>query len=546
MSSTRRATDGAFHPSRYSRDPEFRYGLPFTCVAPVARQILKNRPADRELVWFVQYLSHQEGGLAAVAEDLVANSSQLFGTKTMTDLSKSPDENYSLSEMEKIRAELPFGLRSEFPLPGKETKAVRIAIFKNCEQIQRDQQSVDSDDLPPHEREIIEGGIQRLRDANRLNQEFLDETENRASNLFSSYTVQKLRQVCIAAAQSDRQPGETTLERELSELCTNPKWQWEAGGPWYFANMLNVLREYKRQRDADHNGLVMTPVVRQVQDLLDYTLAAGGLNLMIGPGNVGARYAARELCRRQSGRVRVFDCPATNDEASFYRGIGKALGGNFTNYKNVQIRERVSELLQSGDLALMVTSSQNLWPQKNLREAFPGRLAWLMEQTEAGAAVCLISGPQFFMQKRSCEKCGWDSPEFASRIHAEALPETLSVEDLTAIAQCALPTASADDCENIAIGAVGSERYLASVDAVVKRAKILSDRAGRNHQTEEDVAQAIHFVSQSDRLLSSAGRKPSQGSMPRKPINAERSFARELTLTTRNRISRLDGKESHV
>lgn len=162
----------------------------------------------------------------------------------------------------------------------------------------------------------------------------------------------------------------------------------------------------------------------------------------------------------------------------------------------------------------------------NLREAFPRRLAWLLEQVEKGARVCMISGPQFFMQKRSCEKTGWDSPELLGRIYARALPESLTAEELGAIAQAVLPQASAEDCETIAIGAIAEGEYLASVEQVIKTAKYLAGKAGRIELEAGDINTAIKTVNQSGNLLRQAVEqkdKPRPGRMVRqtaKPLPA--------------------------
>jgi len=266
---------------------------------------------------------------------------------------------------------------------------------------------------------------------------------------------------------------------------------------------------------------VVTSVGKIVQEAIEYTDATGGLTLIKGNANLGSKYAARNLCEQNPGRFRFIEVPPTNDEASFFRAIGRSLGGNWLTYKNNQITERIEPILRSGDLTLVLWAAQNLWPQKNLREAFPGRLAWLISQTENGAKVCLISGPQFFMQKRPCEKSAWDSPLFAQSIgNTCELPDSLSVEDLARVARENLPAASDDDCETIAIFAVGSQRYLASIEAVSKRAKYLADKAGRKEQTPNDIRMAMDFVNQSDTLLAAALAEHTAAAKPRRSASS--------------------------
>jgi hypothetical protein len=218
----------------------------------------------------------------------------------------------------------------------------------------------------------------------------------------------------------------------------------------------------------------------------------------------------------------MVDVPPSNDEASFYRAIAEAVGlGNYLNYKNVQIKERVEFVLREGGIFLVLNHAERLWPQKNLREAFPGRLAWLLDQVANGAAVCLISGPQFFMQQRACEKTGWNSPELQMQIaNTVQLPASLSVEDVTAIARIALPGLTEKFLSAVAVVAVSSKRYLASIEAIVKRAQYIAKQNGRQQCDTKDITAAISFVNQSDNLLRNL-LSGTQKIAPTRPITAE-------------------------
>jgi hypothetical protein len=128
------------------------------------------------------------------------------------------------------------------------------------------------------------------------------------------------------------------------------------------------------------------------------------------------------------------------------------------------------------------------------------------------------------MQKRSCDKTGWDSPELKNRIaHIEALPESLTIEELTAVARVVLPDATVEDCEVIASGAVASGKYLVNVENIAKRAKYLAEKSGRIELDASDIEQAILYVGRSDTLLRQTldqneparpGRKPKQSIQP--------------------------------
>jgi hypothetical protein len=98
MSSTRRAKDNsAFHQSRFASSPEFERGLMGNLVAK--RCALLNDNTDRELVWFIQFLSHQEGGLSAIAKDLILKYSSRIQTHEMAKIGITLGNIYSADEV---------------------------------------------------------------------------------------------------------------------------------------------------------------------------------------------------------------------------------------------------------------------------------------------------------------------------------------------------------------------------------------------------------------------------------------------------------------
>lgn len=503
MSTRKAQDDSVFHQCRYASAPEFERGLIANLVA--RRCAVLDAPADRELVWFVQYLSHQPGGLAAVAGELLTSYADRIGTRTMLKTGRSTVQNYSGDVMRSIRLELPAGMRHRFPLRGElksEIRELRSQYDRFASQAERARALRAAS-------EIYFSNAAECADLITSQREEKEKREREtAASQPSSYPAATLRELCRKmavegqAANGDA-PATFNLERELAEMCLNPDWNFAAGGPWYFADLVNVLREYQQHWAAEKSKAVITAVGRKVHDTLDYTVQAGILSLLTGSASLGQSFAARQWCDAHPGQARICDVPPSNDEASFYRAIARAIGlGNFLNYKNVQIRERVEYVLQNGGICLVLNHAENLWPQKNLREAFPGRLAWLFDQVAKGASACMIAGPQFFMQQRTCEKTGWNSPEFRKKIdHLDRLPDSLSVEDVTAIARAMLPEASAKYQAAVAIYAVGQQRDLAALEAISKRAQFLAQRAGRTERTAEDVVSALKFVSGSDQLL---------------------------------------------
>jgi hypothetical protein len=70
MSNTRQSTSGTgFRQERFCSSIEFERGLMANLVARRCSRLI--RPEDRKLIWFLQLLSHQDGGLEKSVEDFI-------------------------------------------------------------------------------------------------------------------------------------------------------------------------------------------------------------------------------------------------------------------------------------------------------------------------------------------------------------------------------------------------------------------------------------------------------------------------------------------
>jgi hypothetical protein len=454
MSSTRKAKDDSvFHQSRYASAPQFERGLVAYLVA--RRCALVDDKADRELIWFIQYLSHQEGGLAAIAKDLIAKYADRIQTRQMVEMKLKPGKICNADQVRKLRSE--FGC--QFILKGEQ-------------------------------RDYLNGGFYII-DENESddcfdNSDISESEKQRASKHPNCYPATAFFEACLECA-SDR------LENELKEICLDPSHSLE-NGPWYFPTLIETLHDYKTEFvKARSAGVVTTALGEKVSEVLDYTAYSRGLTLMQGDARLGKSFAARQWCAQHPGNSRFVEVPDGNDDASFFRDIARALGlGNFLNYKVVQIRERVEAVLLTGDILLIFDEAHRLFPQTHFRAGYPKRMVWVMTMANAGVPICMISTPQFFATQKVLEKNGWNSAQLTGRIsHYESLPADLSAEDLIAVAKSVLPEANAQVLRALAVYARSSARYLAAIDSISKRARYIATREGRDTATTDDVRKAM-------------------------------------------------------
>jgi hypothetical protein len=90
MSSTRKAKDGAvFQQARFASSPEFERGLIANLVA--RRASVLDAADDRDLVWFIHYLSHQAGGLSSAVKDFVSKYAGCIPEAAMRELGEKKD-----------------------------------------------------------------------------------------------------------------------------------------------------------------------------------------------------------------------------------------------------------------------------------------------------------------------------------------------------------------------------------------------------------------------------------------------------------------------
>ena len=226
----------------------------------------------------------------------------------------------------------------------------------------------------------------------------------------ASYPASDFFERCREAAESN----DGGLEKYLRDLCLDPAIKLADGGPWYFVQLVAVLREMQNDwSKTKRAGIVTTALGAKVCEVLDYTAYSRGLTFLQGNARLGKTFAARAWCEQRPGLARFVEVPPSNDDSAFFRALARGLGlGNFLNYKTTDIRERVESVLLTGNILLVLDEAHRLWPQVNLRYGFPGRINWVMAMANQNVPICCIATPQFIeMQKAAAEKSRWNSAQ---------------------------------------------------------------------------------------------------------------------------------------
>lgn len=493
MSSTRRATDrSVLRQERFASSPARNSPLMANLVAKRVEDLVVGW--QRALVWWIQWRSLQRGGLGALAEDLMRTFPERVATKSMIEFGTKPGTVYTADMVRQVREELDGGGCCGFLLKGEDDPFAQVL------------------GLPYNARA--------------------------ASNRPETYPVESFVEECRKAAAD--------LPLILAQICLDPAIDIEAFEPWFFPGLVRSLVELqKAQAAASQKGLVTTDVGRRLNDALEYARASRCLVLADGPARTGKTFAVKAWAARRPGTCRIVQVPPSNDMKGWFRAIAASLGVSVNlNSKALDLRERVEEVLLSGDIMLVFDEGHYLWPQTTRPTSMPDRVNWLMVAlVNNNVPVAIITTPQFYHAQKSIERLtGWSSEQFMGRIgHVERLPERIGKKDLIAVARSFLGDGLDDVVLAVATYAATSSRHLASIEAIARRAKFLAGADGRDAIEEDDVRRAMgESVLPSDRGLiealevpAAAGRSGGRSARRARPVSVPTSGLSEPDLSGR-------------
>jgi hypothetical protein len=450
MSNTRRTnTPGIIKQERFASSQEYERGLMANLVAK--RCSVLERAEDRELIWALQLLSHRPGGLKKLTSDLMASFPERIATDSMRKFDMKPGQIYTAEQVRIVREEI--GGRA-FPLKGEiDIERAGMGVF-------------------------LEDSAERRANLQR------------EARLFpSNYPAADFVKCCREAAAAG-------LEKHLLTLCLDPALPVADGSPWYFPALLSALREFLAGRLGSHcRQTVVTSLSERVHEALDYTSQTGSMSLIEGQARFGKSHSAKDWCERHPGRARYVQLESSRDEMSFFRTIAKALGVSINlNSKAQELRQRIEDTLQGGDLVIVVDEAHYLWPNMIDSRTLPARINWILTAlVNNSVPVALVTTPQFLRNQKEFEtRTRWTSEQLTGRIgHYEPLPVALTPEDLHKVAAALLPDASEQTLEALVVYAQASTKYLAGIRHAVDRAGFIAGKDGRDKIQFSDVKRAL-------------------------------------------------------
>ena len=427
---------------------------------PVQRQI-QERPRLVEMMWFIQAMSFQPGGLAKFAEDLLATFPERIGTVTMQ---KAFGREYTLDERIAVWNEIPDQVR---PPAGQED-------IQQCQDEPDNMFAIELARLQARNRLQIEDAMRECG-AEYFRHLCREKAMNRLPGYLYSICTQKTRGFGFSPDIAEEASYFEGYNEDDSCLPRR----------WYFPSVVECILEMMDRRAADAGkGLAMTEVARQVFDALDYAQAEKVMVRIVGPSRFGKTEALQAWCDMRPGLARLVRVPCSNSMAGLFKRIGEAMGVDCSYGSNVsRLQERVEFVIQHSGLFLVLDEAHFLIPQTYNETTAPSRLNWVRtEIVDRGLPVAIAVTPQSFDSavSRFVKKTRYTMEQFFGRnFLTRKLPDALSKADMLAVARIHFPDMDDDAIGYIACEATLSENYLQAVAGIAKLARWKASKANR-------------------------------------------------------------------
>jgi hypothetical protein len=414
------------------------------------REIREN-PEYLEMLWFLQAMSMEPGGLVKFAKDLITQFPDHIGTKTMLQIGKPSQGRYKAEEAVLILAEIKRHTRRSTWL---------------------------SHVLEPSDFKEIEKGESEFAKENQAALEYMEHSF--------------LYRTCMETAEAE-------LPWILAQYCDNPAWSLSGGqcrNAWFISDATNlVLRMMHLWENRVSDQVAKTEVTAKIFEGLDYAKSESIPALIEGNPRVGKTESLEKWCRKRPGIARLVTVPSSNTMSDFLKAIARALGIETSINPNAQaLRERIEFVLAESRICLVFDEAAFLLPQKFSRNTTPARINWLRtviidKKLPCGMAVT----PQFRRDSLHYQKTsGYTLEQFLGRIaHHVPLPGTLSRDDLLKVAKIHFPELNGRILSLIVDEVVLSKSYLKALEDISRRARYLSKERGASIGLK-DIDQAIN------------------------------------------------------
>ncbi len=427
---------------------------------PAFAEKLRQKPRLVELLWFLQWVTTQPGGMDKFALDVIAEFTPQFVASVLHDDSATLTVESRAAIWKSLPGDVKCGLISaacwmESELCINPNSRAALAAYDR-----RNFSGGYPDTVTPREKAAFNAVCQKL-------------------------TLAQFRDAILDAARAD-------LPNRLRSICEGPA-RWIDSAPWYCPKLIDVLFEAMAAHTARIElQLARTEVVSLAFDRLDYAWQQKVLVKIEGDARTGKSEAIKAYAAMYPGRARLVATPCSNSLRDLLLAVADAVGLPYTiNVDTCDLKDHVQFIIRHSRLFLIFDEAHFLLPMSYGRNTNPARLDWVRtEIVDKGLPVALVCTPQAFKHgvSRFEKWTGYNFTQFFGRIMLNVnLPNELSESDLLAVTAIH----GADIPENlyrfIATRAAQSDGYLKVIEAICKRARYIAKRDGHPAITRADV-----------------------------------------------------------
>jgi histone H3/H4 len=527
MSNTRTAKPGTeYRVERYMSDPTLAAGraLPFLVVSAKAELLGDER--KRQLLYFLQMRSIEDGGLRKVADEFLEMVKHRFGTASMRKFGCRPGQVYNREQVLAVRTEL-FPRRLRAPLqPGSAFYSVMTSHKLRLENapfpLKGEMQ------LPPTDQfDELRERLRQIR-GDHYNCCHVDDydvifEEHRveADQYPDSYPVADFLAACTTTREE--------LERLLMEVCTNPQAilafhnepdtaaeAYErrvrmfhdapevtegSGSSFYRVNLpclpdfLDALVEYRNAwAQATPPGFVETDIARRIFADIDFAKRFGKISLIQVQSGSGKSVAGRAYCRRDAGMSRLVNLKGISHKGGVMVAVAKAFGIGWSGLSSTRLQNKIEDALAKSKLTLVIDEAHQLFSSTERVRTRPELVDWIYSiGPNQRVPVALLATPMFSVRMRRAEHQveSWNSVQFKRRTRALPYPKKPELQDFTIVVARMFPEVSAPRRKRIVGYASMSDGLLGAVESVWENASEVARQGGRDSVTDADVEEAL-------------------------------------------------------
>lgn len=500
--STRHADDNSpLNQERYMSSPEYAELRGVMGNAATAKASILNSPRKRSLLFFLQALSLEPGGMRAVAEKIFEMFPERIGTAAMFAAKVRPGAKLSDGQVEML-------LQDSFS-HAEFMRSADLLTSHDCwgesehERLRREDK----------EKKEVEAYKARLvREASHDADHYL--AQCRRTDPMIAFLID----LCVnprlllpepdGSKQTDRDQEIAAFVAQHEEL---DRYHFKTADVPFFQDICGALFEFqKRYTAAAAQSFAPTTVARRVHETLDACLKSRRMVLIEGESDSGKSTSAEAWCRMHKGEARFVRLQGVTNKTVFFRAIARALGVASTYTRTAkEMQARVEDVLQRSGLCLVLDESQYAFAQSERIYSRPELVDWIYTACcNHGVPVALVATPLFSKRLHQAEKqTVWNSDQFRRRIYRfEILPPVPTANDIDLVVKHYLPDAGQDARKYLA--GYAKTCVVTKIDPATKAARkvsfaltaiadtladanLLAEAAGRTSVTLSDLTEAV-------------------------------------------------------